>query len=302
MKSKICLFLVSMNCLNSSYSADLNNGNCTTPLPQVLAGNMIPKEISSIINAVEIENQRQVERIELDLLKKLAEQKSGMILHSNDTFADDGAQKNLNNRFSIDAWVKIARDLDRYHVDWSSTFIHEWDSTFNPPRRKKVPLDEGHWRKLLQNGLKLNIYEPSISQLNVVELDSSSRKTLRKAVGFVKGKLESESSELGRKWVSLLQSRKQNTPTTLFINNDNFSSQDMTNIMKTGAKIELRLNKNMRFNDYDKIMVLLKKVRDSGVADKFSVRYNGKNLEDFLLESKEGQSRLRDLLKSEQAK
>jgi hypothetical protein len=280
---------------------------CSPINPGSLPAQKLAQDVEDVINASAIQNQMQVERIELDQLYKLANLKSGLILHSNDnkvTPPSANDKNRPNNLLSIDAWLSIAREFEqkghRYHVAWTSTYIHEWDKTKQPPQKKRAPMEESHWRKLIQRGLNLEVGEPAISNLGIPVNDPLTGKPgLRYATGFTPGQPEGHSTELGRKWSAIANTKKGGRKLDFIINSDNFSTMDLKNILRTGSRIELRLNKSHRFNDYDKLTTLLRQIRNDGNAKNFTVRYNGKNLEEFLLDSKEGQQRLRDLLKSE---
>jgi hypothetical protein len=251
------------------------------------------------------------EKVELDLLQKLAAQGSGKILHSN------------NNRLSFDAWKQIPDlyrrvGLNHFGVEWFNTSIYEWEGS--GPQAVKVlrPMHMDHYKELIFNRLPMVVNEPAVSTLSKQRMvEVKNPKTGRtesvplvvRAAGFdYETQPETTVTELGAAWANLARlARNRNTALTLRVGSNLLSMGDMEEILESGGRIELLLSKPIvkspnkpdernRFDDYDKLMDFLTTLRARNLHTRMTVRYNNANLDLFLLDSREGRQHLRNIL------
>lgn len=243
-----------------------------------------------------------IERMEIDQLVRLGKLGSGVVLHSN------------NNRLSIDAWKAIGRAFKarkiRGGVDWVSSTVHTWDKTVDPPQKREEPMHAGHFKDLLEAGLRVVVYEPIVSGL-----PAEPRQEGEPAVriegydyNYLDNDRETERTrtELGNAWARLAQEAfSRETPVTLKISSNRFSEADMLEILRNGGRIELNIAGATRFDyqpspgygvemGYDKVRAFLAKVQGQQLASRFSVRYNGKSMDLFLRDSKRLEARFEE--------
>jgi|688.fasta_scaffold15807_9 hypothetical protein len=250
------------------------------------------------------------ERVELQLLQKLAATGSGKVLNDR------------NNRLSFDAWKSLPNlcrraGANHFHVEWFGTSIYEWDRAGSSAVKVPKPMHFGHFKDLIFNRLPMAVNEPAVSSLSELRMvDMKDPRTCRNEkiplVVNAKGydfatQPETTRSELGTLWAKLAQiGRNRDSPLLLRINGNSFSLADMMEILENGAAIELSLAKpkernlnkthrRNRFDDYDKLLNFLGKLHSRKLHTRMTIHYNNGNLDLFLLDSREGREQLRQI-------
>jgi hypothetical protein len=247
-----------------------------------------------------------IERAEIEQLVRLGKLGSGVVLHSN------------NNRLSVDAWRAIGKAFKarkiRGGVDWLSSTVHTWDKTLDPPQKREEPMHAGHFKTLLEAGLRMVVYEPVVSGLTAAPRQEGEPavRTEGYDYNYLDNDREKEraQTELGNTWARLAEDGfTRGNPVTLKIRSNRFSEADMLEILRQGGRIELNIAGATRFDfqgsagygdetGYNKIRAFLTKVQSQQLASRFTVRYNGKSMDLFLRDPNRLEVRFEDSMEA----
>ena len=272
------------------------------------------------------------ERAELQLLQKLAATGSGKVLNDRNNRLSYDAWKSLPylcrrvgaNHFhvewfgtSIYEWDRSGNTTTTLPSQRFGTSIYEWDRSGSDAVKVSKPMHFAHFKGMIFNRLPLAVNEPAVSRLSelrVVDVKNPQTGQSQKIPLVVAAKgydfatqPETTRSELGMLWAKLAQvGRNRDSRLLLRTHGDAFSLADMMEILENGAAIELSLAKpkasdpsknyrRNRFDDYDKLLDFLNKLRHRNLHSRMTIHYNNANLDLFLLDSREGREQLRQV-------